>query len=259
MRILLVSDLHYTLKQMDWVLRVAGDFDLVIVAGDHLDMGSLVDHDAQIVASQEFLRRLATRTAVVACSGSHDLNDRDGNGEKAACWLRVPDLDGVHVDGDTFAIDDVLVTVCPFWDGPMGRDAIGEQLRAVASTRARRQGESRTWVWVYHVPPDASPTSWTGRRHYGDEDLVEWARALAPDIVCCGHVHESPFVTDGTWASRIGRAWAFNAGRQRGPIPTCVEIDTVARRASWHSLAGDEQLSFDDAGPAELVGADSAP
>ena len=31
MRILLVSDLHYTLKQLDWVTSVAGDYDLVVV------------------------------------------------------------------------------------------------------------------------------------------------------------------------------------------------------------------------------------
>ncbi len=34
MRILLVSDLHYALPQLDWVVRVGPDFDLVVIAGD---------------------------------------------------------------------------------------------------------------------------------------------------------------------------------------------------------------------------------
>ena len=38
MRILVVSDLHYTLKQLDWVTAVAPDYDLVVIAGDLLDM-----------------------------------------------------------------------------------------------------------------------------------------------------------------------------------------------------------------------------
>ena len=33
MRILLVSDLHYTLKQFDWVGSVASEYDVVVVAG----------------------------------------------------------------------------------------------------------------------------------------------------------------------------------------------------------------------------------
>ena len=48
MQILLVSDLHYTLKQLDWVASVAGDFDLVVVAGDLLDISSIVEPDAMV-------------------------------------------------------------------------------------------------------------------------------------------------------------------------------------------------------------------
>jgi predicted phosphodiesterase len=66
MRILLVSDLHYTLKQLDWVLSVSGDYDLVVMAGDHLDIASIV----------EYIARIAGKTRVVACSGNHDLNAR---------------------------------------------------------------------------------------------------------------------------------------------------------------------------------------
>ena len=43
MRWLLVADLHYSLPQYDWVMQVAGNFDVVIIAGDHLDTSSLVD------------------------------------------------------------------------------------------------------------------------------------------------------------------------------------------------------------------------
>ena len=43
MRCLLVSDLHYVLKQFDWVLGTAEQFDVVVVAGDHIDISSSVD------------------------------------------------------------------------------------------------------------------------------------------------------------------------------------------------------------------------
>ena len=59
MRILMVSDLHYTLKQFDWVTQVASDYDLVIVAGDLLSIASPVDPDAQIAVVLEYLARIA--------------------------------------------------------------------------------------------------------------------------------------------------------------------------------------------------------
>jgi predicted phosphodiesterase len=42
MKCLVVADLHYSLPQYDWVVNVAEQFDLVIIAGDHLDLSSLV-------------------------------------------------------------------------------------------------------------------------------------------------------------------------------------------------------------------------
>ena len=79
---------------------------------------------------------------------------------------------------------------------------------------------------MYHAPPDDSPTSWTGKRHYGDEDLVAWIEQHHPDVVLCGHVHQSPFANDGAWIDRIGSTLVLNAGRQIGPVPTCIELDT---------------------------------
>jgi len=57
-------------------------------------------------------------------------------------------------------------------------------------------------------------------------------------------VHESPFASEGAWVDRIGSTLVFNAGRQRGPVPTCIELDTETGRATWHSLAGDEEGSL---------------
>ena len=65
MRILLVSDLHYTLPQLDWVVRVAPSFDLVVLAGDHLDISSSVSLDAQSVVILRYLSLLQSAGRVV--------------------------------------------------------------------------------------------------------------------------------------------------------------------------------------------------
>ena len=60
MQALIVADLHYNLRQFDWLLRVAGDYDLVIVAGDLLDLAGHADLDTQIVVVTKYLARLGS-------------------------------------------------------------------------------------------------------------------------------------------------------------------------------------------------------
>jgi Icc-related predicted phosphoesterase len=239
MRGLLVSDLHYALKQFDWVQTVAGGFDLVVVAGDSLDISSYVAVEAQIVVVSKYLRRMGGQTRLVASSGNHDLNARGADGEQVATWLAQGRLPGVLSDGDYLEIDDVSITVCPWWDGPQGCAAVGRQLARDAARRRRR------WIWVYHAPPDASPTSWTGSTYYGDAELVRWAHEHRPDLVLTGHVHQSPFRKGGSWVDRIGETWVFNAGRQLAPEPPYVVFDTGAETAIWSSLAGSEIVQLD--------------
>jgi Icc-related predicted phosphoesterase len=236
---LLVSDLHYALKQFDWVQNAADRFDLVVVAGDHLDISSLVAVDAQIVVITKYLRRLRERTRLLVSSGNHDLNSRDATGERVASWLAKSRLPGVGLDGDRLEIGDTTISICPWWDGPLSCAAVGRQLARDAEQRAAR------WIWVYHAPPDESPTSWAGSRHFGDTELLRWIRELQPDIVLTGHIHQSPFRKGGSWADRIGRTWVFNCGRQIGPCPTHIVFDTDERRAMWFSLAGDEIVDLD--------------
>jgi len=240
-RVLLVSDLHYTLPQLDWVVRAAPSFDLVVLAGDHLDISSPVSLDAQSVVILKYLSLLQAAGRVAVSSGNHDLTGPDAHGEQAALWLGRARSAGVPTDGDSLLLDDTLVTICPWWDGPVGRSALQAQLASDAARRPAR------WLWVYHWPPLGSPTCWTGKRDYGDADLGGWIAEYRPDMVLTGHVHQPPFKPDGSWADRIGDTWIFNAGRQIGPVPCFVDIDLAAKSASWRSLLGSEQLALADA------------
>ena len=248
MRLLLVSDLHYSLPQLDWLVQVAPSFDLVVLAGDQLDIGSAVPLDVQSVVILRYLSLLQAAGRVAVCSGNHDLTGPDAQGEQSALWLAEARAAGVPSDGDSFVVGDTLVTICPWWDGPLGRQALDARLAADAVRRPAR------WIWVYHWPPLGSPTCWTGRRDYGDADLAAWIGRHQPDIVLTGHVHESPFKPAGAWADRIGRSWVFNAGRQMGPVPAHIAIDLQAGSAAWRSLMGDEALQLADArAPARSV------
>ena len=236
MRVLLTSDLHYRLRQYDWLMAAAPNFDALVIAGDHVDIASAVPPQAQIAALRASLSGVARNTRVFVASGNHDLNAFTDEGEKTADWLELIRSPTLAVDGDSVDVADATFTVCPWWDGPGAQRAIERMLDAAAERRLAR------WIWVYHAPPE-SALSWTGRRHFGDAFLSSLLERHSPTAVMCGHIHEAPFKQGGSWIDRAGATWLFNPGRQIGDVPARIEIDFDACMARWISLAGiDEKV-----------------
>jgi Icc-related predicted phosphoesterase len=242
MKCLVTADLHYSLKQWDWVHQAAGQFELVILAGDHLDIASTLDAEAQAIVVLKYLERIGRRTRLLASSGNHDGSERNAANESTASWLQEARERGVIVDGDIFEQDGWRFTLCPWWDGPETRLAVARQLERDATRPKRR------WAWVYHAPPDQTRVSWTGKGYFGDSELAAWIRAYQPELVFCGHVHQSPFRVPGSWVDRVEGAWVFNAGRQIGPEPAHLVLDLDAMTARWLSQAGEETLDLKNPG-----------
>jgi len=226
------------LPQFDWLLSAAPQFDLVIFAGDALDVGSSVDFRAQIVVVKKYLALLSGLTRVILCSGNHDLDERNPEGEKIARWIGDVRELGITCDGDSLTIGDTFFTVCPWWDGPLVKQRIEEQLREAAAGRLKR------WIWVHHAPPANSPTSWGGKRFFGDEELVQWIRSYQPSMVISGHVHQSPFIADGSWFDQLGSTWVFNAGLQPGRPPVHIVLDIDDGTAFWLPLGSEQYIDL---------------
>jgi predicted MPP superfamily phosphohydrolase len=82
-----VADLHYTLKQLDWLVANAGRYDLVIIGGDLPDLGSALDFDVQIVVVEKYLNRIRRSTPLLVSSGNHDGDSRNAANESFAEWI----------------------------------------------------------------------------------------------------------------------------------------------------------------------------
>jgi Icc-related predicted phosphoesterase len=240
-RVLSVSDLHYDLRKLDWVVARATDpaaaIDVVVLAGDLLDIASSVPLDTQITVVLSYLERLAARLPTLVCSGNHDLDHRTESGEKASRWITEAREHGVCVDGDSFDLDGWRMTACAWWEGPTTLADLEARLAAAATDRPDR------WLWAFHGPPDG-PLSWTGARHYGDPELPRLLDTYRPDVVLCGHVHQAPFTSEGAWAEQRGPTWIFNAGYERGPRPTFIEVDLDDERAHWWSSVDQGQIDL---------------
>jgi Icc-related predicted phosphoesterase len=241
LKLLLVSDLHYTLRQWDWLGLAADRFDLVVVAGDLLDLASIVPLEAQIIVVRKYLARLAAKGPLLVSSGNHDLlpSPEGQHRERDAAWLRQDPPAGLSVDGDSVACDEFLFSILPWWDGPQTRAAVEEQLETQAPLV-----QDKRWIWIYHPPPSGSPTSWNGRRDYGDTSLPGWIDRYHPFLVLGGHIHSAPFYAEGSWIDVLNGTWVFNSGQQTGGIPTFTIIDLAANQATWVSAAETERADL---------------
>src|SRR4249919_2709454 len=111
MRMLFLADLHYALKQFDWLVANAANFDPIIVGGDLLDLGSSLDFDVQIVVVEKYLDRIRRQTRLLISSGNHDGDSRSAAGESMARWIREAKAEGLFVDGDSLELPGALVTI----------------------------------------------------------------------------------------------------------------------------------------------------
>ncbi|NIT13407.1 MAG: phosphohydrolase [Candidatus Dadabacteria bacterium] len=238
MKCLIVSDLHYRLNHYDWVLKESDNFDLVIIAGDLLDAGSIANPKAQITVVTKYLSKLNEITNIIVCSGNHDLDARNSSGEKYARWvLKANDL-GIPADGNGISLNGSMFSILPWWDGP-------ELLYEIENLLARDAGANNdNWIWIYHTPSNNSRTSWDGKKYNGDENLNKWIRRYKPKMVISGHCHLSPFKNDGSWIDQIESTWVFNPGMQIGPFPAHIILETNLQKAAWFSLEGGQEVDL---------------
>lgn len=232
-RVLVVSDLHGYRPHLDWLRIHARDYDLVVVPGDFDDSSADVPPDARAAITSGFVSELAAATPVALCSGNHDLDGQSDAGERVSGWVRSLGANA-YGDGEVVFCGEHAISLLPWWDGPIGADAMRAQVADHAAARA-----GRSWIWVHHAPAAGSPTSWDGVCCRGDHLLAELVDEYAPSLVLTGHVHDAPFLDGGDWHDRRGNTLLLNAGRQLTSTPSHIELDLEAGVATWHAeLAG---------------------
>lgn len=238
MRILALADLHYALRQFDWIGEHLNDFDLLVLAGDMLDLSSRVDLDVQEVVVGKYMNRFASSRVLLSASGNHDIHETLTDGERTAVWMESMNSSTLKPDYESYECGDILFTVCPWWDGPETKLRIENKLAADSAK------SKKTWIWLHHNPPAGTPVAWTGRHDGGDSVVMEWIQFYQPDIVFSGHIHNAPFYALGSWYTRIGKSLVFNAGMQLGNEPTHIILDLKSKRAEWYSFESVEFVEW---------------
>ena len=217
MRILHLADLHFKSDWFQWVGQESGNYDVLVIAGDLLNIflraATPLPQQAQFV--QGWLKTLSKPSIV--CSGNHDIWMRNPFEMKAydayaeGDWLQLAKQDGLMVDGQTASI-------------------FGEKFAAV-------KGGDTNWpvdatIVVSHAPPAETRVAINaGGLDFGDFEVSMRVWANRPMFICCGHVHEAA-----DWAVLEGASWCFNPGcDMNAVVPNHIIIDTTKKIACWNS------------------------
>ena len=232
MKVLCVADLHGREAWYEWLLRKAGDYDAIAVAGDLVDMFRATHPQIEYLREQWFSAFLETGVALAVCTGNHDVS--------LAGWLS--SLRSEHRivgDGQTEVITShdaaLVVTTIPYrwsFDGAGNQRLTdlwqrGSQLRRTSGLK---------WLVLHHEPPAPLAPAPVANQ------LEAWIRLYSPDYVSSGHFHAGPAIL-GRHAQRIGGTLCYNAGQSENRetlSPYYLVLDAeegTARRVSGDSRA----------------------
>lgn len=216
MRILHVADLHARWRWYDWLKLQAGRFDLVVVAGDLVDMLDDRTLGAQMREVSERIASFPGRVAI--CSGNHDafLEQSADPNLKQPEWIQHLRSYHVIVDGDSVEVDGIRIEIAGWNCTPLLIEP--------------------TAIVVAHNPPAGVATATTGYEpeDLGDPTLREklLTSQNAPWLVLSGHNHYPRRWYASLPRSGTDKIWSVVTGCQFGfECPAHLIIDTETRRA----------------------------
>ncbi|MEJ1972087.1 MAG: metallophosphoesterase [Lacunisphaera sp.] len=242
MKILAVSDLHFGLTQFDWVAQQAGNYDLVIIAGDLLDVGGHLDLDAQITVVVKYLRTISAQPAcwsAQAITTATRKTKKNETQEYVARWLQRVRSAGPrgrwrqHRSGRPSCFGLPVVGRADHPEAMQrfllaARPAAGENVAVGASRPARRRGRQldRQGACGRHLPREHHPRTQSRFRF-----LRSHPQLAVPHRRSMG------------LAPRTNLDFQRRHATRRAPA--YIELDLARRTARWVSQAGDEEISLD--------------
>jgi Icc-related predicted phosphoesterase len=207
MKIAYVVDVHDRFDSVPHALESIGVVELLIVGGDITTGGSADDVESAIAD----WRRLAPR--LLALAGNMDSSEIDA---------RLADL-GVALDSRGFIIGDVGVfgvSAAPKSPLRTPYELSDEELERRIEAGFAAVRDSAVTIFCPHAPPrDTACDRLRSGEHVGSEVVRRFVERVQPDLVLCGHIHESR----GT--DRIGTSQIVNPGPVAAGHYAVVEVD----------------------------------
>jgi Icc-related predicted phosphoesterase len=213
MKIAFLVDVHDRFEAVPAVMREVGAVDLLIIGGDITTGGT----PAQAARAIESWRSRAPRLLALA-----------GNMDSPAIDARLADL-GVALDGRGVDFGDIGVfgvSAAPMSPLHTPYELSDEELERRIQAGFATVKDCRVKVFCPHAPPrDTACDRLRSGEHVGSAAIRTFVERHQPDLVLCGHIHESRS------ADEIGRSRVVNPGPAAAGHYAVVEInETVVVR-----------------------------
>lgn len=206
MRIVYAVDVHENYAAVAQAAKAAGAVDLLIIGGDITTAGSAED----VASAVESWRLLPMRLLAVA-----------GNMDSAAIDARLAAL-GVTLDGRGVTIGDVGffgVSAGPKSPLHTPYEITEEQIAERIEAGFAEVKNCRVKTFCPHAPPkDTTCDRIHSGLHVGSTAVRAFIEREQPDLVLCGHIHES------RGEDRIGKTRVVNPGPVSAGHYAVVEI-----------------------------------
>jgi Icc-related predicted phosphoesterase len=206
MKIVYAVDVHENYAAVAQVAKATGAVDLLIIGGDITTGGSIEDVESAVKS----WRLLPMRLLAVA-----------GNMDSAAIDARLAAL-GVALDGRGVTIDDIGffgVSAGPKSPLHTPYEITEEQIAERIEAGFAEVKNCRMKVFCPHAPPkDTTCDRIHSGLHVGSTAVRTFIEREQPDLVLCGHIHES------RGEDRIGRTRVVNPGPVTAGHYAVVEV-----------------------------------
>ena len=205
MELLCITDLHDSPAALERILVASGHCDAVLLGGDITNFGSPSDAEKLVRMAQ------ARQKTVLAVAGNCD---------SAEIEQRLIDLD-VSLHGRGLMDGDVGLhglSAMPPWQATMYQLTEDELSEALQAGYAQIAG-AKHHVVLSHCPPRDGrlDRTFTGR-HVGSKAVRAFIERTRPDLVICGHIHESRGV------DRLGPTTVVNCGPAAAGFYAVAEV-----------------------------------
>jgi len=206
-RILYVVDVHGHYDAVSRALAAAGPVDLLVVGGDITTAGTPEEAGRAV----ERWQMLVPRLLAVA-----------GNMDSPAIDARLAEL-GVSLDGRGVAIDGVGLfgaSAAPLSPLRTPYERGDDELRQRIEAGFEAVRDCRVTLFCPHAPPLGTACDrLRSGEHVGSAVVRAFVERAQPDVVLCGHIHES------RGQDRLGQSTIVNPGPVTSGHYAIVEID----------------------------------